>query len=333
MYNKENKKIGSRALSLFLCTLLSLCMLLTALAFPAYAEQGKYEGMKLIPGGIPFGVKFNTQGVVVIGFCDVDGGKGAVNPAKDAGLHLKDIITKANGNELRDANDLTGIIEKSEGKEIKITYLRGSEEKNTVIKPSYSKSEARYKAGIWIRDSGAGIGTVTYIYPDTYAFGGLGHGICDGDTGELIPMSRGVVTDVTVSGVKKGVSGTPGEIKGYFGASKRGTLFSNTDCGVYGMFSECPLNVSEAIAVGGRNEIKEGEAYIMCTLSDGKPVKYKIEIAGINRDAKGSKCFTVFVKDPALIEKTGGIVQGMSGSPIIQNEKLVGAVTHVCVNL
>lgn len=331
---KQNKTKYStlRALSLFLCAVLMLTLFAAVTVIPTSAAHSKYENLKLIPGGIPFGVKFSTAGVVVVGFCDVDASGGSQNPAHDSGLRLKDIITKVNGKALTDAGELTRAVEQSGGKTVTLTYLRGGAEKTAKITPAYSVSESRYKTGIWVRDSGAGIGTVTYIMPDTLAFGGLGHGICDGETGELIPMQRGVVTDVTVNGIKKGVAGTPGEIKGYFGSSKKGTLTENTNCGVYGMFAEKPAGVSEPIPIALRGEVKEGAAYIICTLDCGAAAKYNIEISSIDRNATGSKCFTVSIKDPKLIEKTGGIVQGMSGSPIIQNGKLVGAVTHVLIN-
>jgi stage IV sporulation protein B len=195
-----------------------------------------------------------------------------------------------------------------------------------------SVSENRYKTGLWVRDSGAGIGTVTFILPETKAFAGLGHGICDGDTGELIPMQRGQVTDVTVSGIERGEAGDPGAIKGYFAPGKTGALLGNTECGVYGVFAELPEEVSAKLPVGTRQELREGDATILCALDNGKVGQYKVKITSIDRAATGSKCFTLTVTDPALIEKTGGIVQGMSGSPIIQNGKLMGAVTHVLIS-
>ena len=174
----------------------------------------------------------------------------------------------------------------------------------------YSSEDGRYKTGLLIRDSGAGIGTVTYIDPTTLSFGGLGHGICDGDTGELIPMDRGSVLDVTISGIARGAVGAPGEIKGYFGGSKTGTLLSNTSCGVYGTFATLPENLpTEPMRVGTRNELREGDAYIYCTLDGGDPCKYTIKISDINLSANGNKCFTVKVTDKALVEKTGGIVR------------------------
>jgi len=292
-----------------------------------------YKEIKLYPGGMPFGVKFFTEGVMVIGFCDLDTERGKVNPAYDAGIRQKDIITHINGVELSSALELTEAVEGSGGKPLTLRCKRGEESFEATVTPIFSESEGIYKTGIWVKDSGAGIGTVSFIVPESNYFTGLGHGICDADTGELLPIERGTVVDVTISGINKGVSGTPGEIKGFFNAGKTGTLLGNDECGVYGIFSECPKTVCEPLPLALRNEITEGEAFIYCTLDTGGIGKYSVEIQNINRNATGGKCFIVKVTDKALLDKTGGIVQGMSGSPIIQNGKLVGAVTHVCVNL
>ena len=291
------------------------------------------KGVKLLPGGIAFGVKFYTRGVMVIGFDDIEGQGQKANPAYDAGIRAKDIITKINGQKLSSAAELTEAVDTSNGKEITLTYMRGGKEYVASLTPKYSNSEGRFKTGLWVRDSGAGIGTVTYINPADLTFGGLGHGICDSETGAIIPMDKGTVLGVKIGGIEKGLSGAPGEIKGYFSKDKIGALYSNTACGVFGVIGELPKNLPEkALPVGERHELKEGDAYIWCTLDENGPQKYSIRISQINRSANGNKCFTVTVTDPKLIAKTGGIVQGMSGSPIIQNGKLVGAVTHVLIN-
>ncbi len=288
--------------------------------------------LTVVPGGMPFGVKFMTEGVTVVGFCDVEIDGKKVNPASDAGLKLRDVILRVNGEVLMNAAGLTEKIENCDGKELTLHCRRGKDEVEVKLKPVYSKSESRYKTGIWVRDSGAGIGTVTFILPDTGAFAGLGHGICDGDTGELIAMRRGTVSDVTISSVVKGAAGAPGELKGYFNPGKVGALLGNTSCGVWGVFSEIPESTAEPMKLGLRDEIHEGEAYILSTLDSNKTQQYDVEICNINRDATGSKCFTVKIKDKDLLAVSGGIVQGMSGSPIIQDGKLVGAVTHVLIN-
>jgi stage IV sporulation protein B len=292
-----------------------------------------YSTLKLYPGGIPFGVKFMTEGIIVAGICDVKTESGKVCPASSAGLKQNDVIVKANGAPLTDATMLTSLAENSGGKPISIEYTRNGKTATTTLTPAYCKEEGKYKTGMYVRDSGAGIGTVTYIVPETYGFGGLGHGICDADTGKLIPMQRGSVVDVSINGVVKGLSGTPGEVKGYFCSGKTGTLFTNTECGVFGAFASLPTNLTaQPMPVGTRNELREGKAYILSTLDGQTPVKYEIEISDIRLNSMSNKCFTVKVTDTALLQKSGGIVQGMSGSPIIQNGKLVGAVTHVLIN-
>ena len=323
-----------RALAFVMCAALALTLCVGLLALDASALSGgqRYNNVKLIPGGVPFGVKFSTEGVVVVGFCDIDSIPKTRNPAYLAGLRPKDIITEVNGKELEDAAALTRAVENCGGHEISLTYTRSGQQNQVKLVPAYSESEGKYKTGIWVRDSGAGIGTVTYVVPSSGEFGGLGHGICDSESGELIAMERGVVSDVKINAIKKGIAGTPGELKGYFGSDKCGALKSNTDCGVFGTFTKIPEGLGQAMPVGFRGEVKCGEAEILCTLDDGGRQSYKIEIESINKGAEGSKCFVIKVTDQKLIEKTGGIVQGMSGSPIIQNGKLVGAVTHVMIN-
>ena len=332
---EKNKKKGfwSVAVRSVLCAALILMLCAGLLSVNAAAEEAdRYDGTVLIPGGIPFGVRFSTEGVVVVGFCELEGLQKTQNPAYVAGLRPKDVIVKINGKKVSGAAELTGLVEASGGCRINVTYTRAGVEKTVSLTPIYSKSDGKYKTGVWVRDSGAGIGTMTFIDPVTGEFAGLGHGICDGETGELIPMSRGVVTDVRISAIKKGVSGAPGEIKGYFGTEKKGTLIGNTDCGVYGLLSEIPKDLGDAIPVCLKDRVRNGSATVLCTFEDGQRREYCVEICNINRGAEGSKCFIVKITDPALIEKTGGIVQGMSGSPIIQDGKLVGAVTHVMIN-
>ena len=296
------------------------------------ATAESYRRLQVYPGGMPFGVKFFTSGVTIVGFSDVEAGGKTVNPAREAGLRQKDVITHVDGRELADATELTEAIEASGGRPLTLSCLRGEKALTVTVTPTLSGDEGRYKTGILVRDSGAGIGTVSFIIPESNYFAGLGHGICDTDTGELIPICRGTVVDVTISGITKGESGSPGEIHGFFNPGKTGTLLGNTDCGVYGVFSHLPKDCNALVPIALKDELVEGDAYILSTLDDGGIGRYDVRISDINRSADGGKCFTVTVTDPDLLEKTGGIVQGMSGSPIIQNGKLVGAVTHVLVS-
>ncbi len=304
-------------------------------ASTAHASQSVSfsKDILLYPGGMPFGVKFMTEGVLIVGFCDVQGKGAAGNPSIVAGLRAGDTILRVNGNLLTCASELNDIVENGNGATVTLRYCREGKEYETTLTPVYSSAEGRYKSGAYVRDSGAGIGTVTFIVPETYAFGGLGHGICDADTGELIPIQRGSVVGVTINGVIKGLAGAPGEVKGYFSSGKTGSLIENTECGVYGVFGSLPKGChSDPMPIGTRDELKCGKSYVYCTLDSNTVERYEIEISEIRRDATSNKCFTVKVTDPRLLEKTGGIIQGMSGSPIIQNGKLVGAVTHVLIN-
>lgn len=293
-----------------------------------------YDKCTLYVGGFPFGVKFYTEGIMVVELTDVQTDKGKINPAYNAGIRTSDIITKCDGKKLSDAEELTAIIEGSGGKELTLTYMRNGAEYNATIFPVLSAEDRTYKTGMWIRDCGAGIGTVTYINPSDNSFGGLGHGICDSKTGDIIPMEKGTVMNVVLNGINKGIAGEPGELKGCFGGRKLGNVVGNTSCGVFGIYSERPSEATDIYPIGLKSELKDGKATLLCTLDDDGRKEYEIEISSINRNASedSNKCFTVKVTDLALVGKSGGIIQGMSGSPIIQNGKLVGAITHVMIN-
>ncbi len=293
-----------------------------------------YDRAVLYPGGMAFGVKLYTKGVIVVGLSDIAADDGSTsNPASEAGIRIKDIITEINGKEVNSAAEVTAAIEGCDGNAVTVKLMRGESECNFTLKPEYSSADGKYKAGIWIRDSTAGIGTVTYIDPSSGAFAGLGHGICDIDTEELMPLLKGSVVNVTVSGITKGLKGTPGELKGFFGTANIGSLSANTRTGVYGKIDSIPSNLaSKAIPIALKSEVQEGEACIYCTLDDNKVKQYSVNIERICDINSQTKNFIVEVTDQALLETTGGIVQGMSGSPIIQNGRIIGAVTHVLVN-
>ncbi len=302
--------------------------------FPSAVYADKTIPESICVGGMPFGVKFYSQGILIVGFTEIETENGMETPALDAGLQINDIITHVNGSEVETAGEFIGMIENA-GDTIDVTYLRDGDENTVSFVPSISKEDGKRKTGMWIRDTTAGIGTVTFIMPETGAFAGLGHGICDAESGELLEMKRGTVVDVMISGVSKGVSGTPGELKGYFTSDKSGVLLGNTLCGVYGILSNVPHDkIPETVEVALQNEVHTGEAYIWCTLDGNCPKKYSINITEIRHSGsdKDNRCFSIEVTDRELIDKTGGIVQGMSGSPILQDGKLIGAVTHVLVN-
>ena len=287
------------------------------------------ENDEVYLGGCLFGVQMQTKGIPIVGIDKVQTSNGVSYPAYDAGIKPKDIIIKINGKAVSNVNDVLKSISECDGNAIQLDILRGCDEQTVYLTPKIG-GDGKYHAGIWIRDSAAGIGTVTYIDPKTGEFAGLGHGICDSDTASLLPLSRGIVTEVELNGICKGKKGAPGEIKGTFKGTKIGSLVKNTSKGVYGIYSTVPSGISKKIKLAKFDEVKEGEATIRCSVS-GEIKEYKIEIKKITKSDKG-KNFSIKVVDDALLQITGGIVQGMSGSPIIQNGKLVGAVTHVTVN-
>ena len=239
-----------------------------------------------------------------------------------------DILLSMNGAPIEGAADLIKRIENAEGT-LSITVLRGKEKKTLLYHPE--KSDMPLHLGIEVKSTAAGIGTVTYFDPESGHFGGLGHGICTPDSGEIYPMKSGTVTEVILGGVLKGAAGKPGELRGVLGRNEIGTLYKNTECGVFGSLSLGDKAPSQPLPVGKRSDLSLGDAEILSSLKNGAPQRYSIRITEIDRSSTDSKSFRIEVTDPTLIALTGGIVRGMSGSPIIQNGKLVGAVTHVLV--
>ncbi len=311
----------------------TVCFALTALMLCAMlsvsVSAGAVAGVNV--GGMPFGVRFKTVGVTVAELEKIDTKDGYACPAEAAGLASGDIITKVNGKDVSGADEVIRRIAGSGGKSLEVTYTRHGEEHETILTP-IKDGRGIYRAGMWIRDSAAGIGTVTYYDAKTGEFAGLGHGICDAETGELIPLSEGIVTDVSISGINKGAAGAPGELKGFFGEARIGQIAKNTRTGVYGTLRRLPRIEGEYVEIATRNEVKTGAVTVRCTLADGEMRDYAAEIAEIDAKSADTKNFIVKITDPELLARTGGIVQGMSGSPILQNGKLVGAVTHVMVN-
>lgn len=293
------------------------------------SEKSKdISDIKLYPGGMAFGVKIPSQGLTVTGFSSTEGNDSSA--AYDAGVRIGDTIIELNGKRINSISDFSPI---NSGDKITLTVLRNNKELHFSFYPKYSRDEGKYKTGLYVKDSTSGIGTVTFIDPQTGEFGGLGHGICSSNDGSLLRFNKGIVLDADINGVIKGKIGAAGELKGCLGNKKLGALYKNSNCGVFGILSkgsytcpEGPMNIAK------KNEVKAGEAYIWCTLSNVGPQKYTVELSDININSNNVKNFKVKITDPALLKQTGGIVQGMSGSPIIQNGKLVGAVTHVLIN-
>lgn len=290
------------------------------------------ETDEVYPGGMAFGVKFFTEGVLVVGLNDVVGFSGTFCPAREAGIRKGDVVLSINGAPVSSANALRDTVAASEGNALLMEIKRDGEVFTTTLYPVLCDESNSYLAGLWVRDSTAGIGTVTYVNAKDLSFGGLGHGICDSDTGTLMPLGKAVVVDVEINGVRRGEKGAPGELKGSFGKIKRGTIDQNTETGVYGTLAELPSELKNPMPIGLSYEIKEGKAFIYTTLEGSIPEKFEIEIEKIYKNSGNTKNMMIKVTDPKLLKATGGIVQGMSGSPIIQNGKLVAAVTHVLID-
>ncbi len=282
--------------------------------------------------GIPFGMKIYTNGVMVTSLSDVATEKGNLKPAKDAGIKLGDYILSVNGETVTTNEDLSQIVEKSNGKKLKFKILRG----DTVIYISFcpvkSVETGSYKIGLWVKDSSAGIGTLTFYSPTSDIICGLGHGICDEETGELINIKKGSIVTAEIISAEKGEVGKPGKLNGRMGYDTLGLINKNSNNGVYCQLTG-EVTFSKLTEIALKQEVKSGKAKIVCTLDDGAPKEYDC-IIEVRSSAYHSKTqnLLVTVTDHELLEKTGGIVQGMSGSPIIQNGKLIGAVTHVLID-
>lgn len=322
------KKSVFRPILGFLSACILLCALLCVLSPAASADESTRE---LIPGGMAFGVKYYAKGAIIIGTCDVETASGLVSPARDAGLAAGDIVTAAGGKEIGSLEELLELVKGCGGKKIEIRYLRDNQTQNTFVTPVIDKGANEYRMGIWVRDSTAGIGTITFIDAKKRRFGGLGHGINDSTTGLLMPFGRGSIADVKITGVIRGRKSVPGELKGEFGSKDVGKLFSNTEVGVFGTYDALPADLPAPVPVANASALHTGNA-IVRTSASGSLQEYTIEIEEIYKDSGKTKNFLVRVTDERLLSLTGGIVQGMSGSPILQDGKLVGAVTHVLVN-
>ncbi len=282
--------------------------------------------------GQPFGLKIYTEGVLVVGFSDVESEKGVQNPARDCGVKVGDVILSVNGKAVTSNSQMQSIVADSKGKCCELKLKRDEKEYSVSLTPVLSKSDKTYKIGLWIRDSSAGIGTMTFYSPELNVVAGLGHGICDTDTGELVPFETGELVNAEIIGVKKATEKTSGELQGVFASGKIGELAKNDITGVYGS-AETVIGGETAMEIALKQEVEVGKAQILTTLDDGGPKVYNCRIEKVyHNDSSKIKNIVIKVTDDELLKKTGGIVQGMSGSPLLQNGKLIGAVTHVLVN-
>ena len=287
---------------------------------------------KVIPLGNAIGLKLYTDGVLVVGMSQIEGKK----PYENTGIKEGDRIISINNNNVKTTEELIETVNSSNGKEISIKYIseNDNKEEETNITPIKTKDN-EYKIGLWVRDAAAGVGTATFYEPKSNMFASLGHGITDIDTGNLITISNGELGTTNLVSLEKGEKGKPGELRGSIEGSKKiGEVSKNTSFGIFGRITN-KTNFdfkTKEMEVALRDEIKRGKAQIICEVEEGKIEYYDIEIQKIylsnNND---NKSMLIKITDKRLLEKTGGIIQGMSGSPIIQNGKFIGAVTHVLV--
>lgn len=280
--------------------------------------------------GTPFGVKMFSEGALVVGFSDVNTAAGPENPAKAAGLRLGDRVIRIGSTATEDNDAVKQALEAAQGSAVEVVYVRSGEQRQTSLTPVWDASSAQWRAGMWVRDSSAGVGTLTFADEEKGVFAGLGHPISDSDTGESIALRSGEIVPCQITGCSKGTAGSPGELKGRFlSAHAIGTIRINGENGVYG--STRAQFAGQKMEVAFAQEVEAGDAEIWTTTSGETPRAYRVKIEKIS-DADPRRNMVLRVVDRELLAQTGGIVQGMSGSPIVQNGRLVGAVTHVLVN-
>ncbi len=297
------------------------------------------DNIYLVPGGNTIGVKLNTKGVLVVALSDdlIGTDEKKYSPAIDAGIKVGDVITNINGIEVEDSNHVIDLLNEIGKEKVEITVVRNKHEFTAEVKPVKCKQDNSYRLGIWVRDKTAGIGTLTFYHPESGKFGALGHGITDIDTGSLMPIKNGQILKAKISSIEQGKKGTPGELKGIFfdTTNMLGKIQKNTSFGIYGVINNenNELISREPLPVGLQNEVRTGKAHILCTVNEDKVQQFEIEI--LKTELQGypkQKSMILKITDNRLLNETGGIVQGMSGSPIIQDGKIIGAVTHVFVN-
>lgn len=280
--------------------------------------------------GNPFGMKIYTDGVLVIESSDVNTKNGYVNPSLNAGIEVGDYIKTVNGCEITCNEELSQLVLDSAGNSMKFEIVRNGKTMYFNVSPVLDLETQLYRIGIWVRDSSAGIGTLTFYSPSSNIICGLGHGICDSDTSSLLNVNNGEMVEANIVSVEKGVTGSPGALKGKFTYNVLGKIALNSNCGVYG-YADYNFNTLNLTEIALKQDVQDGEAQILCTVDGNVPKLYSCEIKKIGKPDAATQNLSVTVTDSELINATGGIVQGMSGSPILQNGKLVGALTHVLV--
>ena len=301
-----------------------ILLLLTVFSIPfsvlAYSDR-------VLIGGENIGITLNASGILIVGMYDVEGS----SPAKEAGLKAGDIITSINKQKVDNITDMASKINDLKSSNVSVEYKRNGKKENTTLK-LYKDSNDVYKTGLYVKDSITGIGTLTYIDPETKIFGALGHEILEQTTGKILEIKDGEIFDSTVTGVIPSSDGNPGEKQAQYDVTKTiGDVDSNTTQGVFGKYTN-ELPKKDTYKVANPSDIKEGEAYILTVLKNSEIKKYEIRITSVDNDDDKNKNFVFEIIDKELLDTTNGIIQGMSGSPIIQGDYIIGAVTHVVVD-
>ncbi len=317
------RETGSASLTVRLMGLLPLKTI------PVSVEEERI----LIPGGTPVGVAIRTEGVLVVGASDLGGA--TVSPAREAGLQPGDLICEVDGVPVEGSSHLSSLI--APGRPVILTIQRSGSAFSVPLSPVLDPRDGVYRLGAWVRDSTAGVGTLSFYDPATERFGALGHAITDVDTGQVLDVRNGEIVQSCIVEIRKGEIGEPGELVGQFGSASEalGQIEINGVCGIYGSAYQPIRNplYPNGLPIAARDEIRTGPAQILTTLNDEGVRAYDCEITKIARQSSSlQRSMMLTVTDAELLSQTGGIVQGMSGSPIIQDGKLVGAVTHVLVN-
>ena len=283
--------------------------------------ETKVENMEIVLGGDAVGIKLLATGVLVVG---VD--------RQDIGIEIGDIILEVNGTKIESNDELIKFVNESNGDNLDLKMNRQGKEFNISVTPNYDNLSNAYKLEMWVKDSSAGVGTITFYDKKSGKFGALGHAVTETKENYILPITSGGITKTEIYSVKKGIAKVPGELKGTLTNDTLGDISGNTDKGVYGKVYDTSSINKESIEVLPKSKIKEGKASIFCTLDDNEIKEYNIEIEKVLLTSSGNKNMIIKITDEKLLEKTGGIIQGMSGSPIVQDDKLVGAITHVFLN-
>ena len=321
MYKRQTQVVGSYQTTLSLGGWLPIKNIRTVVT----------ERAQVTVCGTPFGVKMFSEGALIVGFSDIDSpGGSTVNPAKAAGLRLGDRVIRIGQIRTENNDAVKEALEAARGSAAEVIYVRSGEQRSTILTPVWDAAAAQWRAGMWGGDSSAGVGTLTFVDVQAGVFAGLGHPISDSDTGERVALRSGEIVTCQIVGCTGGTAGSPGELKGKFISDHAlGRICINGENGVYGTVSTAIAGQQTEIAFA--QEVLPGAAEILTTTSGETPRSYRVYIEKVN-DADPHRNMVLRVTDPALLAQTGGIVQGMSGSPILQNGRLVGAVTHVLVN-